>query len=590
MILQKILFADDSPCKEPLMFFRPYGDNGLALNTYFNAFSLCKWRQYTKLSNLRFIVRTVQKASVRARGMNAEEDIVLPLEAEETSCVDGSFSYTLDFSDSLDFKGLLYAVLESEGSEPVRITGGEWETSVSPEGEGDIKIAVGITTFKREKEVERNIRVLANCQAVDSVLVVDNARSLSDTMKRETASCGTASVNFYENRNVGGSGGFTRAMIEAFFSGVQPDFTHIILMDDDVVFSCDAVERTRSFLAILKDEYSDSALYGVMFNINDMKELYSAGGIWKGNALGLNMKNCHSRLDMTDASNVFESEADAGANYSSWWYACFPRSVIRPDNLPMPFFLHFDDIEYGVRNKSNGLIFLNGVAVWHPLFIQKNPLWIKYYEYRNTLILLTSGFSRKSKKDFFSSVMTLRHRYDCFIGPLLHYDYDAVEVLVLALEDFLLGPDSFMALDAEKKHRELSRFSRRQYVEEESLAGEIRCVCKGRVFCKPLALLLELISFCVPFRKQGLKYIEATGKRSDFPYLYDALYVFDTRATVNSGYVLKRDRNRTRNLYKRFAVAYRTLKKNYDGLSADWDRAKPVMTSLPFWKRYLNLC
>ena len=37
-------------------------------------------------------------------------------------------------------------------------------------------------------------------------------------------------------------------------------------------------------------------------------------------------------------------------------------NLVRPDNLPIPLFLHHDDIEFGIRNQKAGIVFLNGLA------------------------------------------------------------------------------------------------------------------------------------------------------------------------------------------------------------------------------------
>ena len=47
--------------------------------------------------------------------------------------------------------------------------------------------------------------------------------------------------------------------------------------------------------------------------------------------------------------------------------------VVTRDNLPIPLFLHHDDIEYGIRNQAHGIAFLNGIGVWHKGFEQTFP-------------------------------------------------------------------------------------------------------------------------------------------------------------------------------------------------------------------------
>lgn len=75
----------------------------------------------------------------------------------------------------------------------------------------------------------------------------------------------------------------------------------------------------------------------------------------------------------------------------------FSLNVVRSDNMPIPLFIHRDDIEFGLRNAKYGITFLNGVGVWHRGFeytIDANS----YYDTRNTLIELAIN-KEKGKKE-----------------------------------------------------------------------------------------------------------------------------------------------------------------------------------------------
>lgn len=49
-----------------------------------------------------------------------------------------------------------------------------------------------------------------------------------------------------------------------------------------------------------------------------------------------------------------------------------PMNLIDSKNLPIPFFIRGDDMEYCLRNMKD-LILMNGVCVWHETF-EKNIL------------------------------------------------------------------------------------------------------------------------------------------------------------------------------------------------------------------------
>ena len=54
----------------------------------------------------------------------------------------------------------------------------------------------------------------------------------------------------------------------------------------------------------------------------------------------------------------------------------------------MPFFIHGDDIEYGLR-LNHSFILLNGIGVWHESFENKYQPVNIYYDTRNYLIINT---------------------------------------------------------------------------------------------------------------------------------------------------------------------------------------------------------
>ena len=91
-------------------------------------------------------------------------------------------------------------------------------------------------------------------------------------------------------------------------------------------------------------------------------------------------------FDMTSLQRCVVNEAEAEYDYVGWWYSCIPVTFINKSKLPLPLFIHRDDIEYGLR--ANGeFILLNGICVWHEAFENKCPGTNEYYDIRNLAIL-----------------------------------------------------------------------------------------------------------------------------------------------------------------------------------------------------------
>ena len=88
--------------------------------------------------------------------------------------------------------------------------------------------------------------------------VIDNGRTL------DAPALSSERITVTPNDNVGGAGGFTRAMITAMEQ--EPKATNIILMDDDVAVSPESIKRTYNVLRLLKPEYEEAMISGAMLN------------------------------------------------------------------------------------------------------------------------------------------------------------------------------------------------------------------------------------------------------------------------------------------------------------------------------------
>lgn len=146
-----------------------------------------------------------------------------------------------------------------------------------------VKIAAVICTYKREDYVQRNLRhlretVLAQPQAEIArhleVFVVDNGQTLR---RDEVESLG---IRLFPNKNLGGSGGFARGIIEALRR--REEFSHVLLMDDDILLESNVLVKTIRFLQIVRSEHQDLAIGGSMLRLDDMAVQHEAGGKWTG--------------------------------------------------------------------------------------------------------------------------------------------------------------------------------------------------------------------------------------------------------------------------------------------------------------------
>lgn len=423
------LVTTDDPAKQAL-YIKQAGDV-LDLCTYFNSFSLKKWRQYTTLQSVTIKlcfqgVFEVTMLTVDDRG----EHIVLKEQAE------GGYMRTMALSKVQgDLLGVRLKPLSAGASYQSGAYYGEASTWQ------DRKIGVGICTFKREAYVQRTMKTLQDFQQTHdwlTVLVVDNGSTLPTQE--------TPSLRVVHNRNYGGSGGFTRAMIEY----VEEDrVDYVLLMDDDIILEPSAIERTHSLLSCLKPEYQDSFLSGAMLSLEQPTLQYENTAYWgKVRLHGLG-KGFHMD-DLRDCVRN-ESLGSYPNQYGAWWYCCIPLHRIREIGYPLPVFLKGDDMEYGIRNHKP-VLSMNGIAVWHQSFSTKISDVVNYYSDRNMLII--NNFADNCNWGTFSVAVLGRFMKRLFQGRL-----DALKMLHKALSDYDGGLQGITSLRADDKMREVQTYA-----------------------------------------------------------------------------------------------------------------------------------
>ncbi len=439
MTLSSLLFPKKNICTETELYFHadsatydesrkelfiPKGAT-VAFDSYFNSFPASQYARYTTLSHIDIALTFSGKATVSLCAASLQHGAISERVLQECSA-EGSVTLTASLSDFVDAT-IFYPVIHA--LEDVRITAGTW-TSLIEETERNVHLSVVICTYRREEFVYRNIAALPDSTAdFASVLVIDNGHTL-DAQK-----IARPFVTVIPNKNLGGSGGFTRGIMETLLR--RDAFSHVLLMDDDITFEPSLLARTRAFLAVLRPEYADYALGGALLNL-EKKYIQSENGadlkLLKSTVFGMN-------FDFRETNTIIKNMKINSPMYNGWWFCCMPLKVLKKDSLPFPFFIHVDDMEFGVRYFCKRIILINGISVWHHTFEEKVSPVINYYNVRNGLIAetVTSGMS------FPKFLFVLLTRYG---KRLLTLPY-AVEFMTQALLDYLKGPDFLLGVDGE---------------------------------------------------------------------------------------------------------------------------------------------
>lgn len=421
----------------------------LSLDTYFNCFSYSKYLQYTYAAVLE--VHAKVQGDVQMRIMKAElangkilrtEKLVQIVHRETLTDVVLQYDFSAEQGN-----GFLYVEVKAL-SQSALIQFGYYGSPIRTEQTNQTKLAAVICTYKREEYVKRNLTHLADTILADKelqkhieVLVIDNGKTLNkEDVENEK-------INLYPNKNCGGSGGFTRGIIEAL--NRKEEFSHVLLMDDDILLESNVLVKTIRFLQIVRPEHADLALGGSMLRLDDMTVQHEAGGRWTGRKI----ININKGFNLCNTMDLLKNEIDMQPDYNAWWYCCMPLSKIDENNLPLPLFVREDDVEYGIRLFDKWLI-MNGVGVWHEPFDKKDNPVMEYYNTRNQLILNAIHYPNNPfYKNLYSLVRTTGKL-------LLKGNAKFVEIPFKGFDDFLLGFDFIKNSDSENVQKELSNYGR----------------------------------------------------------------------------------------------------------------------------------
>lgn len=601
MILQNVLFPSTETCTEENMYFRrspgTYYDwtqdhidigkkDVVEFDTYFNSFSLEKWKKYTKVDKVFLTIK--MQGSLRLTLMRKERigtEIHTEYCSEYLCKSEEVEEYTFEFQASSSIGIFCFILAGVKGKS--KFFGANYNTNISENELHSVSLALDICTYKREKFVESNIRILnerfLNNEASFlfdklEIYVSDNAGTLDKATLADTK------VHIYSNKNVGGAGGFTRGIIEICRSENRKKHTHILVMDDDVRIEPESIFRTCTLLMCLKDQYIGAFIGGGMLRLDKQWFQVESGAIWNAGEL-LSLKN---GLNLNKAEDCLLNEVEESAQYNAWWYCAFPLDIVNDTNLPMPIFIRGDDVEYGLRNTKH-LILMNGICVWHEPFENKFSSFLYYYILRNRLIDNSLHNMTIPKKAF----KKILKRQVC--DEIRLYRYKNAYLLMQGVEDFLKGVEWLATQDGEQLHNEvMNKGYKLQYLEdmEDTISFSHTLYEASLQTQSATSFVARLINHCTlngtylsPKRSYNIVptvgVVQATVYRTQVVLNYDA--------ASKKGFVTKRSTKNARECMKRLKTLYKQLDIHYEKAVNDYHDNFRRLTSFEFWESYLEL-
>ncbi|WP_458449401.1 hypothetical protein [Fibrobacter sp.] len=604
MRIQNILFPKEDICKETDLYYRhpskQFGNKfilspnqAISFNTYFNSFSIEKWKEYTIIENLSLNLKVTGKCRIdlhEATLINGKVHTRLLLSKGKNS---EESEITLTFPEIQNLHGICYFTITSD-DEPCEIIDGFYGTEINSESINRVKIGIGICTYKREQFI------LKNLDAIQKIILDNPESELRDNLEIIVSDNGETLQNYnyshpkvkiFPNINAGGSGGFTRCMIETIKAQEKLNLTHLLLMDDDIILDPEILTRTYKILALLKQKHQDELLGGVMLKMEKPFEQLEKGA---KRASDFRKEWCirnNLDFDLSDFGYVVKNELTNSVipDYNGWWFCCIPICHITPNNLPIPFFIHCDDMEHGCRIAKN-IILINGIAIWHTFQNKYSPI-LSYYDNRNRLILSFLKDPAQNTSVFQIAKLILR-TYISFTCRYMYLDWG---IFSLAIRDLCKGAVAFQQIDPIQLHTNLAKKSvtkkcRCDEIEKDFLSEkEIETIYKRMEafsFSQKILLIVSILNSLIPFGRRAPICINNLCFQS---FWKRNLIVWKHNENSDEGICLRKSPIKaTKAFIDMFELQLLVLRK-WNKIKKEYIAAAPRLTSIEFWEHYLKL-
>lgn len=604
-----ILKVDDHAAAHPELYYR--ADAGTAsfdeaaselvlatyadFLTYVNGCSACKWRRYAGIETVWLHIEASGSGEVRIEGVptGAQDRRVI---AVRTVGAEADAPVTLDIEVPASDQDLIgFAVVPARGGE-IRIRRAFWYAKVEPATINEVRLALATTTFQKEAYITANIDLVQEGIRAEGapilgnfhMFVVDNGRTLDvDALTDDL-------VTVLPNPNTGGSGGFARGMMAA--TETPGEYTHVLVMDDDVRIMPESLIRTYNLLALAQGSYRDAFVNGAMLSLEDPTRQFEDVSYVLNSGAYRRVKTDLHMGSLADMLVNERTDVEVPRAYGAWWYSCIPTSAIERNGLPMPFFIRCDDVEFGMRNDPVYMT-MNGICVWHERFEGRFRASVDCYQYIRNFLAMIAVDDCASEGLF---IVRIRRSVRQDLRDL---DYASAELLLDGLEDYLKGPKFLEHLDgAELMKRNGARNERLVPIDQmdpellraagvtgevlshanvESQASRFMKVLRSLPYDKhylPKPMLGTRPGYVV---KNGAAMIEGQSMACETLVFLDP--------TRTKGAIRHMDRQRFRAIRMREHELIKRHRIEGKRVRQAWRDAFPYLTSRAFWTSYLGL-
>ena len=461
-----------------------------------------------------------------------------------------------------------------ESSAPIDLASVSWTANTN--NDHKVKLGIVICTYNNEARLKQNIQELVASKVWHEekpILALANNGTIED----ESWLHQERFIKF-DQKNLGGAGGFGRGIYEVVYGQLKErDITHILLMDDDVKFHPEVISRA---IAFHKKSQQLVVIGGSMLKLEDPTFLHEAGANLNSNStIGTSTDIARGHLLETNALGYIGRAAQY--DYNAWWFCSFPTDAVRTAGLPLPIFIHGDDIEYGMRFNSFGypVYCPGGISLWHESFETKHPTWIRYFDFRNALIRLSYYHDNAPK------VLIHQLKHACN-RALMRNDYGGYIMAVKAFEDFCNGPQILYNNDFSSQIKDLDKLYH-QYSHQDS-TGRYKLTSRRNVRRKKHQMRLGLKYLTANLNAlplPSIRHFETNSMRfswADVPCLSDITVNLEDGRQVH----YNRHQQKCKSLRKRLRSAIKTHKNQLASVQKEWRGKREYFHSENFWRHY----
>jgi galactofuranosylgalactofuranosylrhamnosyl-N-acetylglucosaminyl-diphospho-decaprenol beta-1,5/1,6-galactofuranosyltransferase len=567
----------------------------LSLTSYFNSFYESFYAKYTKLNCLYYLLRLEGDFMIslyrEVDGRSARE-LISVKHLKDCQLSKNTKVLLPNLQDNKQQQGRIYLELVCLSDRGIFKQGLIATDEVS---ETEVSLAIISCTYNKEVYIKKTVDTILQDPLLKAkklkIFVVDNGQSLNKEYFLDSR------VELILNKNLGGTGGFTKGLITALEAN---DYTHFAFMDDDIELDSESVYRLFGLYEYANDDF---AVAGGMLDLNKKTVLYEAGALYsiashtmKYQPFSVAPLKHEIELENPRQNNLLLAEENI--DYGGFWFFSFSKKTVEQTGLPLPFFIKVDDMEFGLRITKalqGKIVAFPAIAVWHEPFYLKFIVWDTYYYIRNHLITYAIHQPLLFIRTFFD--FTKQLIYELFL-----FEYNFIEMQIKAFEDYLKGPDWLKHNDPEKLHANvlaLSKSHKTQNIQQNEQASKRVFQKNKSSIVKKLLALLTLNGHLLPdFLMQddealiwlakgyGGQRSQALGKKRVLIYREE---MFKNNRENISLFQNEIDKTTGIKLLFRWLKVMTISGIKWRSLRKQWKDASNELMSSNFWHQYLDI-